>query len=255
MSSASVVVCVIVAAAWVIGGRSEPVTGSVQDLLPPEPRQSPPVSSGDAETVSGSALQPPEAQEHDYVSSEAAAVQPGDWENTAVKEIPRERLNDLKSLGWAVPFLDRSGFSYDVVRTSSAGSERTIQVHLTDGTDFISVAETRAESEETNLSPLREKLDGPVDLSKVRADSLELSTGHESTVYTSEESAVWTAAVETPHVQYLVSASLHPASAEDVASWVMVTDRSRVHISDSVPGPADRLERGFDEMLTWFSPE
>jgi hypothetical protein len=255
MASVAIVVCVIFAAAWIIGGRAAPVTGSVQELLPPEPRQSPPVSSGDAETASGSALHPPEAQERDYVLSEAAAVHPGEWESTTVKEIPGERLNDLKSLGWAVPFLDRSGFSHEVVRTSSAGSERTIQVHLTDGTDFISVAETRAEAEDSDLSPLRDKLDGLMDLSKVSAESLELSTGHESTVYTSDESEVWTAAVDTPHVQYLVSASLHPASAEDVTSWVMLTDRSRVHVSDSVPGPADRLERGFDEMLTWFDPE
>ncbi|TLP78868.1 hypothetical protein [Nesterenkonia sphaerica] len=250
MASIAVVACVIVAAAWVVGGRSAPMTASVQELLPPEPRQSPPVTSGDAETEAVSAVQPPEAPES--MLSEAAAVRPGDQDAGAVVEIPVQQLNDLKSFGWAVPFLDRSGFSPELVRTSSAGGERTVHVHFSDGTDVISVAETRAETGERDLSPLRDKLDDVVELSQVRMEAVELSTGHESTLYISEESEAWAAGVETPHVRYLISASLDPAAAEDLASWVMITDRSRVHLSDSAPGPADRLERGFDEILTWF---
>ncbi|NDK32132.1 hypothetical protein [Nesterenkonia haasae] len=255
VTSLAIVVCVIVAAAWVIGGKAAPPTSSVQELLPPEPRQSPPLVSQDAEAASVSALEPPAAEEEEFVIGAAAGVLPRALESSTVKEIPIDRLSDLKSLGWALPFLDRSGFSHDSVETSSADSERTIQVHLTDGDDFINVAETRAEAGISELHPLRDKLASLVDLDRVSAEALDLDTGHEATVYIDNDSDIWTAAVETPHVQYVVTASLPAESAREVASWVMVTDRSRVHLSHTAPGPADRLERGFDEMLTWFESE
>lgn len=255
VTSLAIVACVIVAAAWVIGGRAAPTTSSVHELLPPEPRQSPAITSGENEATSVSALQPPVAVEEDYVIGEAAGILPGALESATVKEIPVDRLSDLKSLGWALPFLDRAGFSHDFVETSSANSERTIQARLSDGVDFINVAETRAEVAEAELHPLREKLDSLVDVTRVSAEVIALDTGHEATVFLSDDSDVWTAAIETPHVQYVVTTSLPAESAAEVASWVMVTDRSRVHLSHSAPGPADRLERGFDEMLTWFDAE
>lgn len=255
MTSVAVVACVVIAAAWIVGGRAAPVTSSVQELLPPEPRQSPSMDSGDAETAAVSAPQPPVPLEIDAVIGETAAHLPDALGSPSAKEIPEGSLEDLKALGWAVAFLDREGFSHDAFETSAVDGERTVQVHLTDGSDFINVAETRAEAENQELDPLRDKLSGLVDLSSVRAESIELSTGHESTVYGAEDAEYWTAAIETPAVQYVVTTSLPPAAAQEVASWVMVTDRSRVHMSQTAPGPTDRLERGFDEMLDWFEAQ
>lgn len=258
MASTAVVVCVIFAAAWVIGGRAAPATASVQELLPPEPRLSAPVTSGDSEAASVSALEPPGTADSRSVNGEPAGLLPGALDGTTATEIPVERLSDLKSLGWAVPYLGRDGFTHQLVETRTADSERTIQVQLRDGTDFITVAETRAEADNAELLPLREKIASLVDLSRVSPEALELTTGHESILYVSEHTEhteVWTSAVETPSVQYVVTSSLPSAAAEDITSWVMVTDRSRVHLAQSSPGPADRLERGFDEILAWFETE
>lgn len=251
-ASCALVVCVILAAAWVLGGRSAPSNPTVTELLPPEPRQSPNVAAdGDAAAVS--ALQAPAGTDEAYLVGEAAAILPGSVESTAVRELPVDRISELKPLGWAVPYLDRAGFQNDYVETSSVDSVRTIQVRLTDGTHFINVAETRSEAEDVQLHPLQEKLHSVVNPEAVTAEALELTTGQVALLYLEEETETWTSAVETPSAQYVITSSLPQHRAFEITSWVMITDRSRVQLAPHVPGPADRLERGFDEIRGWFA--
>lgn len=253
VASLATVVCIIIATAWVVGGRAVPSTSTVQELLPPEPPQQPNGTADDAVAVS--ALQPPAGADEEHLVGETAAILPGSSQITPVKELPVEQLDQLKSLGWAVPYLSRSDFEHDYAETSSGDSVRTIQVHMTDGEDFINVAETRPEAEDVELHPLQDKLHSVVDLDAVTAQPLELGTGHESTLYHSEGAESWTSAVETSNAQYVVTSSLPTSSAHEITTWVVITDRSRVQLSYSAPGPADRLERGFDEMRSWFGAE
>ncbi|WP_150462156.1 hypothetical protein [Nesterenkonia ebinurensis] len=251
-ASFALVACIILGAAWVLGGRAAPTTPTVTELLPPEPRQSPNVTA-DSEVATVSALHAPAGTDEEYLVGEAAAILPGALKSTEVKELPVDRISDLKPLGWAVPYLDREGFQHDYVETSSVESVRTIQVRLTDGTSFINVAETRPEAEKVELYPLHEKLHSVVNLDAVTAETLELTTGQEATLYREEEAETWTTAVETSSVQYVITSSLPHHRASEITSWVMITDRSRVQLAPNVPGPADRLERGFDEIFGWFA--
>lgn len=253
-ASVAMVVCVFLALAWFVGGRMVPTSPTVQELLPPEPRQSPNVSSPE-DVTAVSALQPPVGAQDEYVVGEAAAILPGARKSTEIKELPVGRLDDLKPMGWAVPYLSRGEFDHEYVETSSLDGVRTIQVRLADGQDFINVAETRPESDDVQLYPLQEKLHSVVNLDEVSAQEMELTTGHEGTLYSAEDADVWTSAVETSNVQYVITSSLPAASASEVTSWVLITDRSRVQLLPSSPGPADRIERGFEEMRSWFEPQ
>ncbi len=250
-ASCALVVCIVLAAAWVLGGRTAPTSPTATELLPPEPRQSPNVSA-DGDLAAVSALQAPVGTDEQYLVGETAAILPGSIKSTEVRELPVERIGDLKPLGWAVPYLDRDGFQHDYVETSSVESVRTIQVRLSDGTSFINVAETRAEAEGVELHPLQEKLHSVVNLDAVTVEALELTTGQEAFLYLEDEAETWTTAVETPSAQYVITSSLPEHRASEITSWVMITDRSRVQLAPNVPGPADRLERGFDELLGWF---
>lgn len=251
-ASLATVVCVIVATAWIVGGRTAPHTPTVQELLPPEPQQP---DAGAQETVAVSALHPPVGVGEDYLVEGTTVILPGSSHTNPVKEVPLEQLDELKSLGWAVPYLSRSEFEHNYAETSSGEHVRTIQVHLTDGTDFVNVAETRPEAAGVELSPLAEKLHSVVDLETVTPVPLELGGGYDSLFYYAEGSDYWTSAVETPNAQYVITSSLSTDAASEITTWVLMTDRSRVQLSHSAPGPVDRLERGFDEMRTWFGDD
>lgn len=252
VASLATVACVIVATAWVVGGRSVPDTPTMQELLPPEPPQR---DSDAQETVAVSSLHPPVGVGEDYLVEGTASILPGSSHTNPVKEVPLDQLEELKSLGWAVPYLSRSEFEHSYAETSSGENVRTVQVHLTDGTDFINVAETRPEAEGVQLSPLVDKLHSVVDLETVTPVPLELGGDYESLFYHAERSDYWTSAVETPNAQYVITSSLTTDAAAEITTWVLLTDRSRVQLSHSAPGPVDRLERGFDEMRAWFADE
>lgn len=253
VASIAAVTCLVVALAWFLGGRAAPNATSVQELLPPEPRQ-----NTDSETAEDaamlSAVQPSgENGGAERFDGGVAAVLPGAIQGAEIKELPVENLSDLKSLGWAVPYLSRNGYEHEYIETGSLEGIRTIQVHMADGEYFINVAETRVEEDGVELQPLEEKLHNVIDLQHVDAEELELSTGQQAVLYSAEDARVWTTAVETGHAQYVITSSQPVETAPEVTSWVMVTDRSRVQLMPSSPGPADRLERGFDEMRSWFS--
>ncbi|WP_300342792.1 hypothetical protein [Nesterenkonia sp.] len=251
LSSLVLVSCVMVAAAWILGGRAPAATSSVQELLPPEPEPDSSANSGE-EAAMASALSPAVGTHEDYVVGEAAVVLPGARTGAEVREIPVENLSGLKELGWSVPYLNRSGYDHQYLETSSLEGVRTIQAHLSDGEHYINVAETRPEEEERELYPLREKLHNVVDLDAVTEETLELSTGHEGSFFVSDQRAAWTAAVEMPQVQYVITSNLPAESAPEIASWVLITDRSRVQLLPSSPGAGDRLERGFEELFALF---
>lgn len=251
-ASLATVACVIVVTAWIVGGRTVPHTPTVQELLPPEPPQR---DSEAQESVAVSALHPPVGVGEDYLVEGTVTVLPGSSHTNPVKEVPLDQLDELKSLGWAVPYLSRSEFEHNYAETSSGENVRTIQVHLTDGTDFVNVAETRPEAAGVELNPLADTLHNMVDLETITPVPLELGGGYESLFYHAEDSDYWTSAVETPNAQYVITSSLSTGAASEITTWVLMTDRSRVQLSHSVPGPVDRLERGFDEMRTWFGDE
>lgn len=251
LSSLVVVLAVIVAAAWVVGGRVAAADPTVQELLPPEPRQDPHTQSGEAVTMT-SGLQPLVGVGEEYVADDSAMVLPGARQGSHIREIPVESITALKSMGWAVPYLSRSGFEHEYVETTSLEGVRTIQARLSSGDHYINVAETRTEGPEVELTPLRDKLHEVVNLDRVVAETVELATGQEANLYLAEEGSTWTAAVESATVQYVITSDMPTDAASEVSSWVMVTDRSRVQMLPSSPGTADRLERGFEEMFAFF---
>lgn len=246
-SSVTLVLCVIVAAAWVLGGRAAQTTLSVQELLPPQPREDAAAES-EAQTATASGLQPPAGADEMYTVGDTAAVLPGALDTSVVHEIPVESISALKSLGWAVPYLSRRGYEHQYAETTLLNGVRTIQSRLSDGDHYINVAETRPEEDDVELQPLGEKLHTVVDLDSVIAESLELSTGEDASLYRAEDESLWTVAVDNSGVQYVITSDLPAEAAAEISSWVLVTDRSRVQILPSSPGASDRLERGFDEL-------
>lgn len=251
LSSLVLVITVIVAAAWVVGGRVASTDPTVQELLPPEPRQDAAAQSGEAVTMT-SGLQPPAGVGEEYVTDDNALVIPGARQGSNIREIPVESISALKSMGWAVPYLSRRGFEHEYAETTLLDGVRTIQARLTNGEQFINVAETRTEGSEAELRPLSEKLHELVNLDRVVSETVELSTGHEANLYVAEEGPTWTAAVENSAVQYVITSNMPADVASEVSTWVLVTDRSRVQMLPSSPGTADRLERGFEELFAIF---
>lgn len=251
LSSVALVLCVLVAAAWVLGGRAAQTAPSVQELLPPQPREDAAAESeAQAATVSG--LQPPVGADETDTVGDTAAVLPGALDTSVVSEIPVESISALKSLGWAVPYLSRRGYEHQYAETTLLNGVRTIQSRLSDGDYYINVAETRPEGAGVELQPLGEKLHTVVDVDSVIAESIELSTGEDASLYRAGDDSLWTAAVDNSAVQYVITSDLPAEAAAEISSWVLVTDRSRVQILPSSPGAADRLERGFGELLSLF---
>lgn len=245
--SVATVVCVLVATAWVLGGRNEPTQPTVQELLPPEPRPVPEDSDGqDVESASG--LQPAAGTEEEFVVGEVAAVLPGASESAEIREVPLENLDAMKRLGWAVPYLHRRGFEQQYAETSKADGVRTLQLHLSDGENYINVSETRPEDEGGELAALRAKLSRVISLEDGEAEEMQLSTGHDATMYQTDDDEQWTSAVETSSVQYVVTSDLPEDAADEVTAWVLITDRSRVYTEPPSPGPTERIERGFNQM-------
>lgn len=247
------VLCVIIATAWILGGRTVPGSPTVQSLLPPEPIPEPESEAISAAEAATSALRPAAGTDEEYVVGEAAAILPGAGQSFEVSEIPVESFPELKAMGWAVPHLTGFDLEPEYVETGSAEGVRTIQVQFTDGERYVNVAETRSEEGGKELVALHEKLHSVVDVDGVSAERRQLTTGDEATVYLSDSGAAWTSAVESSAVQYVITSNLPAAAATEVSSWVMVTDRSRLQRLPASPGPGDRLERGFEELAAWFT--
>ncbi len=254
MTSVATVVCFVVAAAWVLGGRTAPSTPSVQTLLPPEDQ---PESTEDGQpsptgTVPTTAAEQPETVS---VNGEVAVALPGARGGAEIFEVPVESLSYLKPIGWAVPYLSRPGYEPVQAETGTIGGVRTIQVHLTDGEHIVSVSETRPEEDDVELAPLEEKIADTLDVSSAAVEDVPLSTGDEARVYVDEETETWTAGIQTHNVQYVITSDTPAERAGEITSWVMITDRSRVQVDPSTEpaGPTDRLERGFDELVSWFT--
>ena len=250
-SSLTLVVCVIVAAAWGLGGRVVHTPPTVQELLPPEPRQHAGSEAG-GEATMASGLQPPAGAGEEYSINGAAAVLPGASEISEVQEIPIENIGALKSMGWAVPYLSRSGYEHQYAETTSLDGVRTIQARLSDGDYYVNVAETRAEEADVGLEPLSENLHSVVDQQRVMTESMELGSGQEADLYQATDGSSWTAAVESTAVHYVITSDLPVEAAAEISSWVLITDRSRIQVLPSSPGAGDRLERGFEELFGLF---
>ena len=252
LSSLIAVVTVIVAAAWIVGGRVASTDPTVHELLSAR------AAAGSPDPVWGGSQRRPPDCSRSLASVRNTSPTNLQWSCPAqdradnIREIPVESITALKSMGWAVPYLSRRGFDHEYAETSSLDGVRTIQARLSNGDHYINVAETRPEGPDVELRPLSDKLHEVVNLDSVVAETVELATGHEANLYLAEEGATWTAAVENSAVQYVITSDMPTEAASDISSWVLVTDRSRVQMLPSSPGTADRLERGFDELFAIF---
>ncbi len=204
---------VLFAAAWVLGGRSASLP-QAESVLPPEGE--------------------------------------GAEDGSSSHEIPVDQLSQLKPLGWNVAHLQGYGLQPHHVETGVADGVRTVQVRLSDGDSFVDIAETRAEEEGAELSPLEERVTGALDFDPSEHREIQLSTGDTGEVFLSEEAERWTAAVETSYAQYVITSDMTEVPPGQLAAWVLVTDRSRLQIQPSEePGGFDRIERGFQELFSW----
>lgn len=246
LTSLATVLCLIVATAWFLGGRAVPVP-TLQSLLPPEPRGADELP---AREDSGTPVNTAAGQQ---ASVEDPIILPGAQGAVPIREISLDNLSQLKRLGWAVPYLE-GGYNMrsESLKTGSVDGMRTMQLSMSDGRNYITVAETRVEEEDMVLAPLSEKLMSRIDLTSVTSERILLSTGQEALLFIDRGGAAWTTAVDTGNVQYVISSDLPAAAASEVTSWVMITDRSRVQMLPTSPGTADRLERGFDEIISWL---
>lgn len=247
-SCLSAVVGGAVLTAWVLGGRAAGPPQDVQSLIPP------PSPAPETAEPFEPASEPEDVEEvvsEAPVQGEVASVLPGARETVEIAEIPVESLTHLKSMGWAVPYMERSDMDAEYAETGVVDGVRTIRIHLANDEHWINVSETRSEEEGRELAPMEEKLSAVLDLDAVEGEELPLRSGQTGQLFLTED--VWTAGVERPEVQYVVSSDLPEERAAEITSWVLTTDRSRLQVLPNDPGAADRLERGFDELVSWFA--
>ncbi|WP_147108437.1 hypothetical protein [Nesterenkonia populi] len=234
-------------AAWILGGRAAGPPQDVQALIPPpEPAPETTAAFEFVEAQPGEG----EAASDAPVKGEVAAVLPGARHSADISEIPVDSLTHLKSMGWAVPYMERTDLSAEYAETGVVEGVRTIRLHLSNGEHWINVSETRSEEEGRDLAPMKEKVAAVVDFDAVEQRELPLSTGQTGRLFLGEDS--WTSGVEQPEVQYVISSDFPEERAAEITSWVLTTDRSRLQVMPYDPGAGDRLERGFDELVSWF---
>lgn len=232
---------VVFAAAWVLGGRAVSAPASVEALAPADGGVGSPATSA------------PAGASEPLVQADGTAQLPGALTTTTVHELRLDHLDDLKPLGWTVGHLVDFGFGFEPQRleTGVVDGVRTVELQLADGADRISVAETRPESEDVGLTSLREKLAPILDEDLVEHHRVTLGTGEGCDLFVSRAGDRWTAAVETDDAQYVITSNLAESSAEQVADWVMASDRARVQMLPTDPSARDRLARGLDELFRW----
>ncbi|GAA1173129.1 hypothetical protein [Nesterenkonia xinjiangensis] len=234
---------VVFAAAWIVGGRTAAQPDSVESLLPTEGRASVP-----------SAVPAPAGASEPQIRADGTAQLPGAVERTTVHEVDVASLDKLKPLGWTVGHLVDFGFGFDPehVETAVVDGVRTVELQLSEGGEYISIAETRPEGEAVELTTLDEKFTEILDDEKVEHQQVTLSTGEDCDIYVARQDDRWTATVESAGVQYVITSNLPDSAAQQVADWVMAADRARVQMLPGSPSGVDRLERGLDELFRWI---
>ena len=231
----------VLLAAWVAGGRAAAQPASVASVLPAQDATPPSTSApaGAAEPV---------------VQTDGTAQLPGADDPMDVQALPVASLDQLKPQGWTVGHLVDLGFGFAPVHleTGIVDGVRTVELQLSDDGEFISVAETRPEADTAELAPLAQKLEPLLDETLIAHHRMELDFGDVGDVYISEQDDRWTAAVESAGAQYVITSNLSESAAKPITDWVMATDRSRVQMPPAPPEGAERLERGFEELLRWI---
>ena len=223
LATATLAGIVLFAAAWIVGGRVQ--AGSLTERILP----------ADEQRIQGDGGR----------GSEGSAA-------PVLHELPVDQLSQLKPLGWNVAHLSGYGLEPQQVETELADGLRTVEVRLSNGQSVVEVAETRPEEESAELAPLQEQISQAVDLGAAEQEEIEVSTGDTGDLYRTEGSEEWTVAVETDYARYVITSDMTEASAEEIAAWVLVTDRSRLQIMPSEEtGGLDRIERGLREILSW----
>ena len=241
----------LVTAAWVVGGRAVPQTVASEDLLPGEGEAQLNSSGEGAQAVSS--VQPAVGTQDSYVLEDGPKILPGARDTMPIYDVPFEMLDQLTSLGWNLPHLTGFGLTREHAETGATGGVRTVQVQFAGQDSWVNVAETRAEADDAELLPLEGKLRSVLDDAAVDREELTLPTGDECRLYLAEDEGRWTAAVDTDRVQYVITSNLPENVARQVVGWVMMTDRSRVQtLPPETPSGADRLQRGFEEILPWL---
>lgn len=213
---------IVLFSAWIVGGRVQ--TGSFDEKLLQE--------EGQGAQVGGQAAEEPSS--------------------SGMHQIPLDQLNQLSPLRWNVAHLSGYGLEPRQAETQLADGVRTVEVKLSNGEGVVEVAETRAEEEGVELTPLRDLVARTVDLETAEHREIELSTGDAGELYGTEDSRTRTVAVGTSYAHYVITSDMAEVPAADLAAWVLVTDRSRLQVLPSEEsGGLDRIERGLREMFSW----
>lgn len=209
--------------AWVVGGRVQ--SGSFGERLLPAEDQG--AQAGDDQPV-----------------DDAAA--------SVMHQIPVEQLDQLRPLGWNVAQLSGYGLEPQQAETQLVDGVRTVDVELSNGDSVVEVAETRAEEEGAELTPLRDLAARSVDLEEAEHQEIELSTGDEGDLYRVEDSAERTVTVGTSYAHYVITSDMDEVPTADLAAWVLVTDRSRLQVLPTEEaGVLDRIGQGLREIFSW----
>ena len=209
--------------AWIVGGRVQ--AGSLGERLLPAEDQGAQAGGG----------QP---------TDDAAAP--------LAHRIPVDQLDQLRPLGWNVAQLSGYGLEPQQAETQLVDGVRTVDVELSNGDSVVEVAETRAEEEGAELTPLRDLAARSVDLEEAEHQAIELSTGDEGDLYRVEDSAERTVTVGTSYAHYVITSDMDEVPAADLAAWVLVTDRSRLQVLPTEEaGVLDRIGQGLREIFSW----
>ena len=231
--------------AWVVGGRAVSAPPeSVDAVLPDDGETTMAYDPTDQIPVASSLTEAcEEACDHHHWGT------PED--QTTVYQLNDEELAELDPLGWNVPRFSGFGLSMLSAETTSTEGVRTVTVRHTDGTHDLLVSETRPDQDAEEVPSMKPALDKAAQEANIVVENFTLSTGDEASLYEDGQDGSWTVLVEGHDVEYIATSDLGTDAASRIASWMMITDHSRLQGMPAEPDSADRISQGLEEMMFW----
>ncbi len=232
--------------AWVVGGRAASTPPASVDAVLPEEAATTAAEHGTAGPIPvASALTGAceEACDHHHWSAAE--------DEATVHQLSDDELAELDPLGWNVPRFAGFGLNAASAETASAEGMRTVTVRHTDGTHDLLVSETRPEQDVQEMPSMKPALDDAAQDAGLPVETLTLSTGDEAFLYDDAEDGSWTLLVGGEAVEYIATSNLGADAAPRIASWMMITDHSRLQGMPDEPDGSDRISQGLEEMMFW----
>lgn len=231
--------------AWVVGGRavSSPPE-SVDAVLPDDGETTAAYDPADQIPVASSLTEACEeaCDHHHWAAPE---------DQMTVYELSDEELAELDPLGWNVPRFAGFGLTVLSAETTTAEGLRTVTVRHTDGTHDLLVSETRPDQDAEEMPSMKPALDEAAQDANVAVETFTLSTGDEASLYEDAQDGSWTVLVEGKEVEYIATSDLGIEAASRIASWMMITDHSKLQGMPDEPDGSDRISQGLEEMMFW----